>query len=202
MGDDARGRVRAVAALIAIAGAAGIPARAAADLIPLPPSPLPAPSLPLLGTSSSVAATQVAVVARTLVFTIDDVRAGDGLAPIATSTALAAAARTHALSMARKGYFSHRSADGTPFWKRILASYPAAGYRSWRAGENLYWSAAANVSAAGVAAAWLASPEHRRILLGAWAEVGIAIVQVHAAPGVFHGRDIVIAVADFGRRVR
>ena len=134
--------------------------------------------------------------------TIDDIRTGAGRAPIATSTALAGAARAHALSMARKGYFSHSSADGTRFWKRILAFYPAAGYRSWRVGENLYWSAAADVSAAGVAAAWLASPEHRRILLGAWRQVGIAIVQVHAAPGVFHGRDVTIAVADFGSRAR
>ena len=102
--------------------------------------------------------------------------------------------------MARKGYFSHSSADGTRFWKRILAFYPAAGYRTWRVGENLYWSSGEPDPHAAVEA-WLQSPEHRVILLNRdWREFGIGAVSVTAGPGIFAGADVTIVTADFGVR--
>jgi len=130
---------------------------------------------------------------------LNKARAASGLPPLADSTALAAAARAHAASMARRGYFGHDSADGTPFWRRIAAFYPVGGFARWEVGETLYWSRPGG-SAASVVAAWLGSPEHRGILLGNWTQVGVGIVVVPSAPGVFGGQATVIAVADFGLR--
>ena len=130
---------------------------------------------------------------------LNKARAANGLPALADSAALAAAARAHAASMARRGYFGHDSADGTPFWRRIAAFYPVGRFARWEVGETLYWSRP-GPSAASVVASWLDSPEHRNVLLGDWAQVGVGIVVVPSAPGVFGGRATVIAVADFGLR--
>jgi uncharacterized protein YkwD len=48
---------------------------------------------------------------------------------------------------------------------------------------------------------WMASPEHRAILLGAdWREVGFAAVHELRARGAYHGRQVTILTADFGVR--
>ena len=49
-----------------------------------------------------------------------------GLAPLRLSPALTAAADGHSAQMARLGYFSHNSANGTSFSQRIARFYPAA----------------------------------------------------------------------------
>jgi uncharacterized protein YkwD len=150
--------------------------------------------VPPAGASKRTAAGQSGVIDA-----LNQARAANGLPALADSTALAAAARAHAASMARRGYFGHDSADGTPFWRRIAAFYPVGGFARWEVGETLYWSRPGG-SAASVVAAWLGSPEHRGILLGNWTQVGVGIVVVPSAPGVFGGRPTVIAVADFGLR--
>jgi uncharacterized protein YkwD len=50
-------------------------------------------------------------------------------------------------------------------------------------------------------AAWFESPEHRATILNAgWREIGVAVLHVRAAPGVFAGRPAVVITADFGVR--
>jgi uncharacterized protein YkwD len=176
MGDDHRRRGRGLAVLVAIV-----------SLLVLAPI-----------ASGSPARNDVA---RGIVVTLNDARAAQGLPPLANSAGLDASAYQHALSMARRGYFKHDSADGTPFWKRIQGFYPAGGYVRWSVGETLFWSRA-STSAGSVIAAWLGSPEHRTILLGDWTQVGVAIIRVPVAPGVYGGRSAEIAVADFGLRSR
>jgi uncharacterized protein YkwD len=134
-----------------------------------------------------------------LVVNLNEVRRLRCEAPLVVSGELARAAEAHALSMARRGYFSHSSPDGTPFWRRIARYYPIAGAARWQVGENLYWTTA-SPGASTITAAWLGSPEHRRIVFGRWAEAGLAIVRAAHAAGVFGGRDVVIVVADFGAR--
>ena len=67
---------------------------------------------------------------------LNQARAANGLPALADSRALAAAARAHAASMARRGYFAHDSADGTSFWRRIAAFYPVGGFARWQVGET------------------------------------------------------------------
>jgi len=126
-------------------------------------------------------------------------RGGGGRPRLVVSAQLSRAAAAHARAMARRGFFEHSDADGTPFWKRIGRYYRLSGYRSWRVGENLYWSPGASAPAQ-VVSAWLRSPPHRRDLLGTWKQLGVAMVEARNAPGFFHGKDVTIVVADFGSR--
>jgi uncharacterized protein YkwD len=176
MGDDRRRRDVGFAALVAVA-------------------------LTLAFVTSAAASKQAAATPQSVVEAVNAARTASGLPTLANSPALDAAARAHALSMARRGYFTHDSADGTPFWRRIALFYGPGGFRSWQVGETLYWSWPAP-SATGLVAAWLGSPEHRDILLGDWTQVGVAVVSVASAPGVFGGQPAAIAVADFGLRDR
>jgi uncharacterized protein YkwD len=130
------------------------------------------------------------------------VRAQHGLAPLHPSSRLNAAAGQHSREMARVGYFSHNSADGAAFWRRIQRFYSSAGYRSWSVGENLLWSSP-DVDAPGAIKMWMGSPEHRANLLNAsWREVGLSAVHSDSAPGTYHGLGVTIVTADFGARAK
>src|ERR687886_2560335 len=91
---------------------------------------------------------------------LNRVRAQHGLAPLRSSAKLSAAASQHSREMARVGYFSHNSADGSAFWRRIQRFYPSSGYGSWSVGENLLWSSP-DVDAAGAVKMWVGGPEDR-----------------------------------------
>jgi uncharacterized protein YkwD len=137
---------------------------------------------------------------RGLLAKINALRAGRGLARLRVHERLGAAALEHSRQMARRGFFGHRSADGSTFGQRVQRYYGPAGYRYWSAGENLIWSSGPLAPSA-VVDGWLQSPGHRKVLLdGSWRELGIAAVQVDAAPGVYGGMDVTIVTADFGVR--
>lgn len=194
-------------ALVCVSAAALVGAASVHATPIVPPPPVDTITTVVTGAAGAVTGTALPSAARSqltlsehaLVLDIDAMRAERGKAAIAVSGALAAAALAHARSMAAGGYFSHSSPGGTSFWRRIARYYPYAGRTRWRVGENLYWSAG-NVPANAASGAWLASPEHRRILLGTWTAVGVAIVHAAHAGGIFGGRDVVIVVADFGSR--
>jgi len=137
-----------------------------------------------------------------LIGQVNAFRAAHGLARLRLSPALGAAAAAHSTQMARVGYFSHNSANGTPFSRRIVTFYPARGYRSWTAGENLLW-ASPDVGAARALKLWLASPPHRANLLSPrWRELGLSAVHSTSAPGVYGHAPTTIVTADFGARSR
>ena len=128
------------------------------------------------------------------------VRVRRGLHALRLSRPLTAAARRHSASMAQKGYFSHASADGTSFWKRVASFYDYRGYRRWSVGENLLW-ASPDVTVAGAVKMWLRSPDHRANLLDHnWREIGISAVHAASARGIYGGRAATIVTADFGYR--
>ena len=133
---------------------------------------------------------------------INVARAQYGLPRVRVSRALKAAASAHSYEMARNGYFSHDSADGTSAFKRLLRFYPSAGYRRWQVGEALLWYSPGTDAATAVHD-WLTSPEHRAILLtAAFREIGVSAVHATAADGSFHGDEITVVTADFGVRSR
>jgi uncharacterized protein YkwD len=130
------------------------------------------------------------------------VRSRHGLNRLRLSPKLAAAALQHSAEMGRRGYFSHNSANGGAFWRRIERYYGSSGYRYWVVGENLLWSSP-SVDADGALKMWMRSPEHRANLLNReWREVGLAAVHVDSAPGTYHGLGVTIVTADFGARRR
>jgi uncharacterized protein YkwD len=123
-----------------------------------------------------------------------------GLSALRLSPALSSAARQHSTEMASRGYFSHSSANGSSFDRRIARYYGSSGRRYWSVGENLLWSSP-DVDPAGALKMWLDSPPHRKIMLTArWREIGLSAVHLTAAPGTYGGREVTIVTADFGVR--
>ncbi len=133
---------------------------------------------------------------------VNALRAAHGLTRLRLSPALSAAAVSHSTEMARRGYFSHSSADGASFSSRIGRFYPPRGFRSWTVGENLLWGAP-DIGALRAFKLWLASPPHRANLLSPrWREIGLVAVHSTRAPGVYGGRPATVVTADFGARSR
>ena len=131
---------------------------------------------------------------------LNAIRRQHGLTPLQLSASLTAAARQHSGEMALVGYFSHSSANGSSFDRRIARFYRLAGARYWSVGENLLWSSP-DVDPADAVQMWMDSPPHRENLLnGRWREIGLAAVHVSSAPGAYGGREVTIVTADFGVR--
>jgi uncharacterized protein YkwD len=131
---------------------------------------------------------------------INALRRAHGLAPLRANARLRAAADSHSSSMIRRGFFSHTSADGTPFSARIARYYPRgrAGYRA--IGENLLWSSP-DVDAGRALSMWLNSLPHRRNLLRThWREIGLSAFHANAAPGVYRNAPVTVLTANFGVR--
>jgi uncharacterized protein YkwD len=137
---------------------------------------------------------------RQLLRALNQLRAKSGLRRLRLSRSLAAAAAAHSKSMARYGYFSHSSADGSRFWERVVRFYGSPeGWSVYIVGENLI-RGGTSLSADDVMKGWLESRPHRKNLYGPWGEVGFGAVLAAAAPGVYEGEDVAIVTADFGVR--
>jgi uncharacterized protein YkwD len=131
---------------------------------------------------------------------LNAIRHEHGLVPLRSSSSLAAAARQHSVEMATSGYFSHTSANGTTFDKRIARFYPMGRYGFWSVGENLLWSSP-DVDPAGALRMWMNSPEHKANILNAkWRQIGVSAIHVESAPGVYAGAPVTIITTDFGVR--
>jgi len=131
---------------------------------------------------------------------LNAIRVAHGLTPLRLNASLSAAAAFHSRELAAAGYFSHDSADGTVFWKRIERWYAQPRSGSWTVGENLLWSSPA-IDASHALSFWMSSPEHRaNILDPSWREIGVAAVHVDRAGGVYHDRPVTIITTDFGAR--
>ncbi|MFY9580149.1 MAG: CAP domain-containing protein [Gaiellaceae bacterium] len=127
-------------------------------------------------------------------------RRAHGLVALRLSPALSQAARQHSAEMAARGYFSHDSANGSSFDKRIARFYPMGFHHFWSVGENLLWSSP-DVDAARALNMWINSPEHKANLLTArWREIGLSAMHSPSAPGTYSGRPVTIVTADFGVR--
>jgi uncharacterized protein YkwD len=133
---------------------------------------------------------------------VNGFRAAHGLSRLRVSRGLTRAAAGHSAQMARIGYFSHDSANGTSFDRRIARAYSARGYRSWSVGENLVWGGP-DIGSTRAFRLWLSSPPHRaNLLTPRWREIGIGAVHSSSAPGVYGGGAVTIVTADFGARSR
>ncbi len=162
-------------------------------------------ALPMAASAQTLADARTTVTAADalegpLLAKINDVRRARGLQPLVLSKSLSRATDAHARAMARGGFFSHDSADGTSAIGRIKRFYSVEGYRSWALGENLLWRSP-GVTPAQALQMWLTSPPHRRVLLEPdFREIGLAAVHATRAPGDFRSLDVTIVVADFGAR--
>ncbi len=100
-----------------------------------------------------------------------------GLAPVASGSVLAQAARHHAEEMTRLAYFSHVSP--TPGRREVADRVSLAGGAQIAVGENLAAVSLRDLDVADrVIAGWMASPGHRANLLRPeWTHVGFGLAE-------------------------
>jgi uncharacterized protein YkwD len=158
------------------------------------------PQAPEKTAATASAVVHLSALESQLLAQINLTRGRHGLRSLRLSAGLTAAADQHSQSMAQKGYFSHDSANGGSFFKRIASFYTYRGYSNWSAGENILYSTP-DIDPAGALRLWMHSPEHRANLLNrSWREIGLGAVHSANAPGVYDGDEVTIVTADFGFR--
>jgi uncharacterized protein YkwD len=119
---------------------------------------------------------------------LNQIRRQHGLGPLALSTPLRSAARSHSADMLQNGYFDHNSpSEG---WDARVARYLTSSLL----GETIARGRGATGSAAGVVSQWMRSSQHRRVILTA----GFRLVGIGVAAGTLDGMPgAVMATADF-----
>jgi uncharacterized protein YkwD len=163
IGSQVRALARALTTLLALGAlCAAAPARAA-DIAACPGST----AVPTTGTTG--AATDQ------IVCLINAERTNRGLRALRGDGDLARAARRHSADMVRRTYVSHVTPGGADLGDRIRAVGYGSGH-AWRAGEALGWGTGARATPADLVDEWLASPEHRHILLDpGYRELGVGV---------------------------
>jgi uncharacterized protein YkwD len=181
---------RRAAAITAVSGLMVCPIAVAAP----PAGAAPAPCPHADQTPADATVPELAAGVRCL---LNGQRAGGGLSATASTSRLAVAARRHAADMVARHYFAHTSLGGTTFVDRIRRTgyLPSSG--RWAAGEILAWASGDQATPRGIVESWMASPEHRRILMDpTFSEVGVGLT--FGAPQA--GLTPALTVdADFGR---
>jgi uncharacterized protein YkwD len=89
---------------------------------------------------------------------LDEIRAQNGLAPLAPCGPLIAAAQAHANDMSANGFLGHYGTDGSNWIARVNRN----GYGSGNVGEVV---AQGQTSVDQVMGTWMSSADHRNILL-------------------------------------
>jgi uncharacterized protein YkwD len=136
---------------------------------------------------------------RAVICLINHRRARVHLRKLHGNRLLTQAAEVHSASMNTLNYFAHdSSSDGSPV-SRISATGYMSGASFWTVGENLGWGVGGESTPRKLVAAWLASPEHRSVMLSrSFREIGLGLV-----PGSPTGTEegaAAIYTADFGFR--
>jgi uncharacterized protein YkwD len=153
-------------------------------------------ALLMLSAAGSASATINSTYRWRLFLAINETRAAHGLAPVHLASGLRNAAQAHSNDMVSRNYFAHTSPTGSTLSYRIIHS-TFRTWGAWWAGENLAWGTGTIGSPRSVIRMWLASPEHRSILLSS----RYTYVGVGRAVGQFEGfEDAAVWTVDFGHR--
>ena len=122
------------------------------------------------------------------------------LEPVAMNRKLMLAGDTYAQAMVAGRFFSHFGPGGDSPLDRVRDQGYLSGDEQWQVGETLAWGNGPLSTPRAIVAGWMASTEHREVLLDpALREVGIGIrfgAPVATAPA---GENVTYA-ADFGTR--
>jgi len=115
-------------------------------------------------------------------------RAARGLHALSADPDLVRAATSHSNDMLRRGYFAHDGPQGA--WDTRIRRY----VKSSVIAEILSYGSGSYATPGGMVAAWMHSPEHRRIIL----TPGLRHVGLGIATGTYRGQhDVAMATADF-----
>lgn len=101
-------------------------------------------------------------------------RAAAGLPAWTAERRLGLAAFRHARDMIRRGYFGHRSPEGTNVMRRVKRTGYYRSCMPCAIGENLHWGRAGRTTPTRIVRAWMRSPGHREVLLSSrFQQVGV-----------------------------
>jgi uncharacterized protein YkwD len=138
----------------------------------------------------------VAELATSVRCLLNQQRAAHGRPATSLEARLAVAARRHAADMVARHYFAHTSPGGASFLSRIRRTGYLPTKGGWAAGEILAWASGSRATPRGIVDTWVASREHRAILLDPrFSDVGVGVVS--GSPQGGQGPAIT-ADADFG----
>ena len=157
-------------------------------------------SAAVVAAAPSAARASCATNEQVLLRLVNTARTHHGLAKLTLVKSLDKAAGAHSREMLQRGYFSHSSASGISYSTRLQrAGYWRSGYGSWAVSEVIGWGKGIRGTPQAVLRAWLASPAHRPIILGArWRDVGVG-----CARGTYAGLSgVLMYTVDVGRRTR
>jgi uncharacterized protein YkwD len=124
---------------------------------------------------------------------INQRRAHAGLGALQENANLDRPAQGHTIAMVKHNFYSHGNAA-----RRIRHAGYLAGASVWRIGENIAWGLGRLGSPKRVVASWMKSPEHRRILLGSFRDIGIGMTK--GAPFPHFGHNTATYTVDLGTR--
>jgi uncharacterized protein YkwD len=133
-----------------------------------------------------------------LVCAIDSDRAARALPSVRANAQLARAAQGHADDMVVRSFFDHVSPGGSTLGDRVSATGYIAARHDWELGEAIAWAQPPLDTPDTLMGAWLASPEHRAIILDRrFRDVGVGVTS-----GLTDGSGGLgaTAVLDFGFR--
>jgi uncharacterized protein YkwD len=157
----------------------------------------------LLLAAPALASTPLNTYEKQLVSLINKERAKRGLRAVRVHEKLVTAAQAHSGQMAQGKFFSHDSVEpqGESFSARIVRyGYQRRGYRSWKAGEDIYYGAMLFSSPVACVDAWMKSPDHRAVILTKdFRDIGVGAIKTDSGfQGV--GGTVWIFTMDMGRR--
>jgi uncharacterized protein YkwD len=194
----ARSRHGVVAALVFVALAAPVTARAAGG----PAARARAASDRCAGADAMPGQTAVEDLRAATLCLMNAERAARGLGRLQAEPLLGRVAASYARQMVRGQFFDHTSPAGSTMLARIRSTSYLRDVTSWSVGENLAWGSGNLATPRAMVRAWMQSAEHRANLLDRhFADVGIGVAAgapVALEPGELGGT----YVTDFGRRLK
>jgi uncharacterized protein YkwD len=124
---------------------------------------------------------------------INEYRGRAGRGSLQENPSLDSSAQAHSVAMAKHNRYSHGNATG-----RIRHTGYLAGATAWLVGENIGWGPKRLGSPKRTVASWIHSPEHRRVLLGGFNDIGIGMTK--GAPFPHFGHNTATYTVDLGSR--
>jgi uncharacterized protein YkwD len=133
---------------------------------------------------------------------IDAVRASAHLRPLRVDARLQGVAAGQSSEMVLGDYFGDNTRAGATPLQRIVATRYQVGARAISTAQNIGWATGSDATPAGIVAAWMRSPPHRRIILtGAFRDLGVGAAPT-APAALAEGQPGATYTAEFGARVR
>jgi uncharacterized protein YkwD len=156
---------------------------------------------PCAGSGAPPSAATLDIAAGAVLCLVNRHRTSHGRPALSDNDDLVRSARRHSRDMVRRAFFAHMTPTGSSPTDRMRRSGYIHGVGSWAIGEDIGWGTGSLSTPAATVAAWIASPEHNRVLLHGdfrAAGVGIAVGVPVTSSGRFSGATYTLDVGASG----